>query len=98
MKLRNILILAGSVAAASQACALSLGNSQGQVQLGAPLNLVFQVQPDDGQTAESSCITAAVWMGYPGAPGEETPGDPPAATPPPAKPAPPAPPAPPAGS
>lgn len=63
MKLRNILILAGSVAAASQACALSLGNSQGQVQLGAPLNLVFQVQPDDGQTAESSCITAAVWMG-----------------------------------
>ncbi|WP_042419503.1 type IV pilus assembly protein FimV [Comamonas aquatica] len=63
MKLRNILILAGSVAAASQACALSLGNSQGQVQLGAPLNLVFQVQPDDGQTAESSCITATVWMG-----------------------------------
>lgn len=63
MKLRNILILAGSVVAASQACALSLGNSLGQVQLGEPLNLVFKVQPDDGQTVESSCITAAVWMG-----------------------------------
>ncbi|MBP9942862.1 MAG: hypothetical protein KBF33_15945, partial [Comamonas sp.] len=63
MKLRDLLILAGSVAAASHVSALSLGNTQGQVQLGSPIDLVFPVQPDAGQTAESSCITADVWMG-----------------------------------
>ncbi len=63
VKLRDLLILAGSVAAASHVSALSLGNTQGQVQLGSPIDLVFPVQPDAGQTAESSCITADVWMG-----------------------------------
>jgi len=63
VKLRDLLILAGSVAAATHASALSLGNTQGQVQLGSPIDLVFQVQPDPGQTADSSCIAADVWMG-----------------------------------
>ena len=63
VKLRDLLLLAGGVAAASQASALSLGNSQGTVQLGSPLDLVFHVHPDAGQTAQSSCISAEVWMG-----------------------------------
>lgn len=63
MKLRDLLILASGVAAASQVSALSLGNTQGNVQLGSPIDLVFQVMPDAGQTADSSCIAADVWMG-----------------------------------
>lgn len=63
VKLRDLLILASGVAAASQVSALSLGNSQGNVQLGSPIDLVFQVMPDAGQTADSSCIAADVWMG-----------------------------------
>lgn len=63
VKLRDFLILAGSVAAASHVSALSLGNTQGQVQLGSPIDLVFPIQPDAGQTADSSCITAEIWMG-----------------------------------
>lgn len=63
MKLRNLLLLASGVAAASQVSALSIGNTQGSVQLGSPVDLVFQFQPDPGQTVESSCITADVWMG-----------------------------------
>lgn len=63
VKLRDLLILASGVAAASQVSALSLGNTQGNVQLGSPIDLVFQVMPDAGQTADSSCIAADVWMG-----------------------------------
>ncbi|WP_284335354.1 hypothetical protein [Comamonas sp. NoAH] len=63
MKLRDLLLIASGVAAASQASALSLGNSQGRIHLGAPVDLVFKVQPDPGQTADSSCIAAGVWMG-----------------------------------
>lgn len=63
VKLRDLLILASGVAAVSQVSALSLGNTQGSVQLGAPIDLIFQVTPDAGQTADSSCISADVWMG-----------------------------------
>lgn len=63
MKLRDLLIFAGGIAAVSQAGALSLGNSQGRVQLGSPLDLLFQVHADAGQTAQSSCLSADVWMG-----------------------------------
>lgn len=63
MKLRDLLLIAGGVAATSQVSALSLGNNQGNVQLGSPIDLVFQVQADAGQTAQSSCIVADVWMG-----------------------------------
>ena len=63
MKFRDLLILAGGAAAAAQASALSLGNTQGHVQLGAPVDMVFPVQADPGLTPESSCINAEVWMG-----------------------------------
>ena len=63
VKFRDLLILAGGVAAATQSGALSLGNTQGSVQLGAPIDLVFQVQPDAGQTPDNSCIAADIWMG-----------------------------------
>lgn len=63
MKLRDIFLLAGSLAAASQVNALSLGNSQGSVQLGSPLDLTFQIRPDADHTAGSSCVKADVWMG-----------------------------------
>lgn len=63
MKLRDLLFFAGGIAAVSQVSALSLGNSQGRVQLGSPLDLLFQVHADAGQTAQSSCLSADVWMG-----------------------------------
>lgn len=63
MKIRDLLILAGCLGAASHASALSLGPSQGNVILGSPLDLSFQVRPDAGLTAEHSCITAAIRMG-----------------------------------
>ena len=63
MKFRDLLILAGGVAAVAQASALSLGSTQDPLHLGAPVNLVFPVQPDAGHTVASSCITAEVWMG-----------------------------------
>lgn len=63
MKLRDLLILASSVAATSQVSALSLGSSQGNVQLGNPVDLVFQIKADHGETAQSSCASADIWMG-----------------------------------
>lgn len=63
MKLRDLLVLLSGVAAASQVSALSLGNSQGNVQLGSPMDLVFQLKPDAGHTAETSCVAADILMG-----------------------------------
>lgn len=63
VKLRDLLILAGGVAAATHASALTLGNTQGNVQLGSALDLVFHVQADPGQTVQSSCVSADIWMG-----------------------------------
>ena len=63
VKFRDLLILAGGAAAVAQASALSLGNTQDPVQLGAPVNLVFPVQTDSGLTPANSCINAEVWMG-----------------------------------
>lgn len=63
VKLRDLLILASSVAIAPHVSALSLGNSQGNVQLGSAVDLVFQVQADAGQTAQTSCVAADIWMG-----------------------------------
>lgn len=45
VNLRDLLVLLSGVAAASQVSALSLGNSQGNVQLGSPMDLVFQLKP-----------------------------------------------------
>lgn len=63
VKLRDLLVLLSGVAAASQVSALSLGNRQGNVQLGSPMDLVFQLKPDAGHTAETSCVAADILMG-----------------------------------
>ncbi|WP_159915509.1 hypothetical protein [Pantoea sp. 18069] len=54
---------AGLFALSLTASALSLGQSQGQVVLGAPLDLVFQLQPDADMDAASSCVSAEVLLG-----------------------------------
>ena len=53
----------GLFALSLTASALSLGQSQGQVVLGAPLDLVFQLQPDADMDAASSCVTGEVLLG-----------------------------------
>lgn len=53
----------GLFALSLTASALSLGQSQGQVVLGAPLDLVFQLQPDADMDAASSCVSAEVLLG-----------------------------------
>ena len=64
MKLRDLLLLAGSVAAGSQVCALTLGaTTKTTVELGSPLDLIIQVQPDVGSTVQTSCLKAQIWMG-----------------------------------
>lgn len=63
MKFCDLLIFAGCLGAASTSSALSLGDSQGNVLLGSNVDLVFHVQADPGQTADSSCVSAEVWLG-----------------------------------
>lgn len=63
VKFCDLIIFAGCLGAASTSSALSLGSSQGNVLLGSPVDLVFNVQADPGQTAESSCLRAEVWLG-----------------------------------
>ena len=63
MKFCDLILFAGCLGAASTSSALTLGNSQGNVFLGSGVDLVFQVQPDTGQTADSSCMSAEVWLG-----------------------------------
>lgn len=53
----------GLFALSLTASALSLGQSQGQVVLGAPLDLVFQWQPDADMDAATSCVRADVLLG-----------------------------------
>lgn len=48
---------------ACSATALSLGASRGAVVLGAPVDLVFEVQPDPGTDIESSCVAARLVSG-----------------------------------
>lgn len=63
LKFRHLLLLAGGVAAASQAYALSIGSPRGNVYLGSAVDLSFPIQPDPGHTVDSSCVRAEVWMG-----------------------------------
>ncbi|MBU4422969.1 MAG: hypothetical protein KKG12_04265 [Gammaproteobacteria bacterium] len=49
--------------AVGSAAAISLGQSRGAVILGAPVDLVFDVQPDAGADIASSCVTADVAFG-----------------------------------
>jgi pilus assembly protein FimV len=48
---------------AASASALSLGSSRGQVTIGAPLDLAFEIQPDAGTDVAGSCVTAQVIAG-----------------------------------
>ena len=54
---------AGLFALSLTASALSLGQSQGQVVLGAPLDLVFELQTDAGRDVAESCVGAELLLG-----------------------------------
>ena len=63
VKLRNVIFGAGCWVVVGSAAAISLGQSRGAVILGAPVDLVFDVQPDEGADIASSCVTADVAFG-----------------------------------
>lgn len=63
VKLSNAILGAGLSAMACSASALSLGASHGTVVLGAPLDLVFDVQPDPGGDVASSCVRVRIVSG-----------------------------------
>ncbi|MFN7856593.1 MAG: hypothetical protein ACK5OA_08475 [Acidovorax sp.] len=50
-------------ALAAGTSALSLGSSRGQVTIGAPLDLAFEIQPDVGSDVAGSCVSAQVISG-----------------------------------
>lgn len=63
VRFRNHLLWIGGFIAAAQACALTLGNPQNPVVLGAPLDVRITLTPDPDQTLESSCIESLVMFG-----------------------------------
>lgn len=63
MKFRNNVLWIGCLTAAAHTCALTLGPTQGQVVLGAPLDIRVSIEPDAGQTLASSCIEAEAHFG-----------------------------------
>ncbi len=63
MKICSTFGGAGLFALSLTASALSLGQSQGQVVLGEPLDLVFQFQPEPGSDAAASCVSAELQLG-----------------------------------
>lgn len=63
VKISNAILGASLSVAASGAAALSLGASHGSVVLGAPVDLVFDVQPDPGSDVESSCVRVRLVAG-----------------------------------
>src|SRR5574344_1468796 len=63
VKFRHNMVWIGCLLAATHACALTLGPTQGQVVLGAPLDIRIAVEPDADQTLESSCIDADALFG-----------------------------------
>ena len=63
VNIRNVIFGVGCWVAVGSATAISLGQSRGSVILGAPVDLVFDVQPDAGSDIASSCITADVAFG-----------------------------------
>ena len=62
MSLRNLQLAVLVGFAASNAAAISLGNAQGSVVLGRPLDLVFEVRTDGAPIADA-CVTAGVSAG-----------------------------------
>jgi pilus assembly protein FimV len=63
VKLCNLILGFALHAAVFDAAALSLGNSRGAVQLGAPIDLFFEIQPDAGVSLAESCIKAQLVSG-----------------------------------
>ncbi len=63
VKISNAIIGAGLTAVATGAAALSLGASHGTVVLGAPVDLVFDVQPDPGTDVAASCVRVRLQAG-----------------------------------
>ncbi len=63
VKISNTIIGAGLTAVATGAAAISLGASHGTVVLGAPVDLVFDVQPDPGTDIASSCVRVRLLSG-----------------------------------
>ena len=61
--IRNTILGPGLWALAAGASALSLGNGNGTVVLGAPVDLSFELQPDPGTDVASSCVTAKLVAG-----------------------------------
>lgn len=59
----DAIIGAGLYAVALSAAALSLGNSRGTVVLGSPIDLSFEVVPDEGTDLASSCVSAELVSG-----------------------------------
>lgn len=63
MKIRNTIFGPGLWVLAASAYALSLGNGNGTVVLGASVDLTFELQPDPGTDVASSCVTAKLVAG-----------------------------------
>ncbi len=63
VKLSNTLFGIGLGLAAGHAPALSLGNAQGRVVLGQPIDLVFEVRTDSGVGLDAACLAADALQG-----------------------------------
>lgn len=63
MKTRNTVLAALLGLAVSSASALSLGPAQGQVLLGAPIDVSFEVHLDAGMELETACLAAEIVSG-----------------------------------
>lgn len=61
--MRYTIVGLGGMLLAGSAAALSLGPAKGVVLLGAPVDLVFEIEPDPGTSVASSCVTADLLVG-----------------------------------
>lgn len=63
MNIRNTIFGVSLLSAALAASALSLGSSRGSLFIGAPIDLVFDVEPDPGSDLVSACLAATIKAG-----------------------------------
>ena len=63
VKIRNTLLGVVLWMAVAGAWALALGGGRGTVVLGAPVDLSFDIQPDEGVDVAASCVTARLMAG-----------------------------------
>jgi hypothetical protein len=63
VKIRNTILGAGLWMVAAGASALSLGSSRGAAVIGSPVDLSFDIQPDQGADIASSCVSANLVAG-----------------------------------